>query len=221
MSIIGAEASDLDTENRERRTPCVLLLDTSSSMSGAPIKALNEGLRTFEEELHYDRLAAMRMEVAVISFGSKVMDVIDFVDGVRFTAPALTASGGTSMGQALHHALDRLRARKDEYTAHHIPYNRPMIILITDGSPTDDWKPAAARLKAEYERKGVMFYAVGVEGADFATLARIAPDPEYPPVPLKGLEFAQFFVWLSASITAVTGATDGIDTQMPPIDWSA
>ena len=35
-------------ENPEPRCPCVLLLDTSASMHGEPISALNEGLRTFK-----------------------------------------------------------------------------------------------------------------------------------------------------------------------------
>jgi hypothetical protein len=34
--------------NADPRCACVLLLDTSGSMDGAPIKALNEGLKAFE-----------------------------------------------------------------------------------------------------------------------------------------------------------------------------
>ncbi|MEI6428086.1 MAG: hypothetical protein WCO45_06800 [Pseudanabaena sp. ELA607] len=34
-------------ENPEPRCPCVLLLDTSGSMSGEKIAALNAGLETF------------------------------------------------------------------------------------------------------------------------------------------------------------------------------
>jgi Mg-chelatase subunit ChlD len=33
-------------ENQENRCPVVLLLDTSGSMSGEPIKALNDGIKT-------------------------------------------------------------------------------------------------------------------------------------------------------------------------------
>ena len=51
-------------ENPEPRCPCVLLLDTSSSMQGAPIDALNQGLRTFKDELMKDPLASRRVEIA-------------------------------------------------------------------------------------------------------------------------------------------------------------
>jgi uncharacterized protein with von Willebrand factor type A (vWA) domain len=59
-------------ENPEPRCPCVLLLDTSSSMRGAPIAALNEGLRAFREDLMQDALALRRVEVALITFDSQV-----------------------------------------------------------------------------------------------------------------------------------------------------
>ena len=38
-------------DNPEQRCPCLLLLDTSGSMAGQPIEALNAGLVTLETEL--------------------------------------------------------------------------------------------------------------------------------------------------------------------------
>ena len=38
-------------ENPEPRCPCILLLDTSGSMSGPPIEALNEGLKAFKNDI--------------------------------------------------------------------------------------------------------------------------------------------------------------------------
>jgi len=47
-------------ENPEPRCPCVLLLDTSGSMQGVPIDALNDGLQTFRDDLIRDELAKKR-----------------------------------------------------------------------------------------------------------------------------------------------------------------
>jgi Uncharacterized protein encoded in toxicity protection region of plasmid R478, contains von Willebrand factor (vWF) domain len=44
-------------ENPEPRCPCVLLLDTSASMTGTPIQALNDGLEIFKDNLITDELA--------------------------------------------------------------------------------------------------------------------------------------------------------------------
>ena len=57
-------------ENPEARCPCVLLLDTSGSMQGTPIDALNEGLYALKEDLMKNSLASRRVEVAVVTFNS-------------------------------------------------------------------------------------------------------------------------------------------------------
>jgi uncharacterized protein YegL len=62
-------------ENPEPRCACVLLLDTSGSMAGEKIDALNEGIRTFKEELQGDPLASRRVEVAIVTFDSQVQVV--------------------------------------------------------------------------------------------------------------------------------------------------
>ena len=54
-----ADTTDLDlaefAENPEPRCPCVLLLDTSGSMQGDPINALNQGLQAFKDDLSETR----------------------------------------------------------------------------------------------------------------------------------------------------------------------
>ena len=62
--------SDVEfADNPEPRCPCVLLLDTSYSMSGEKIAELNRGLERFAEELRSDAMTAKRVEVAIVSFG--------------------------------------------------------------------------------------------------------------------------------------------------------
>lgn len=125
-------------ENPEPRCPCVLLLDTSGSMQGAPVAALNDGLRTFKETLTRDSLAARRVEVAVITFDSEVKVVQDFITADQFEPPELTAQGATCMGGAINKALDLIQARKSQYRANGVAYYRPWVFMITDGEPYGD-----------------------------------------------------------------------------------
>ena len=112
-------------ENQEPRCPCVLLLDTSGSMAGQPIAALNAGLATFRDDLMLDPVAPKRVEVAVVAFDTTVRLVQDFVTPDRFVPPVLTAQGATHMGAAINTALDMVEQRKNRYKEAGIPYYRP------------------------------------------------------------------------------------------------
>src|SRR5512135_449557 len=59
-------------QNPEPRCPVVLVLDVSGSMAGKPIAELNQGLQDFAQVLKNDPLAALRVEVAVLTFGGQV-----------------------------------------------------------------------------------------------------------------------------------------------------
>src|SRR4051812_18017934 len=102
--------------NPDPRCPCVLLLDTSSSMSGDKIAALNEGLRVFEADLREDPLASRRVEVAIVTFGNGgVQTIQEFVTAGQLAAPTLEPGGDTPMGAGIMQALDLVRARKETY----------------------------------------------------------------------------------------------------------
>ena len=110
--------------NPESRCPVVLLLDTSGSMAGQPIRQLNEGLVAFKDELAADQLAAKRVEVAIVTFGPVRVET-EFTTADAFHPPSLQPGGDTPMGSAITQALSMVRQRKDIYSTHGIPYHRP------------------------------------------------------------------------------------------------
>ena len=122
-------------ENPEPRCPCVLLLDTSGSMKGEPIDALNKGLQAFKTDLGKDPLAARRVEIAVVTFDNEIKVVQDFVTVDNFNPPVLEAQGQTFMGGGIQKALDLVQARKTQYRANGVAYYRPWVFMITDGEP--------------------------------------------------------------------------------------
>jgi len=208
-------------ENPEPRCPCVLLLDTSGSMQGAPIEALNEGLRAFQADLLKDPLASRRVEVAIVTFDTEVRLVQDFVTADHFQPPTLTAQGMTHMGGAIHKALDMIEARKAQYRASGVAYYRPWVFMITDGEPQGEPEEivarAAERVRQDEANKRVAFFAVGVEGANMERLGQIAVRT---PLKLVGLNFVEMFVWLSRSTQAVSrSAVDDQQVALPPPGW--
>jgi len=212
--------TDNFADNPEPRCPCLLLLDISGSMSGNPIRELNDGLKIFRDELMADSLAAKRVEVAIVSF-SPVSVVNDFQTADLFSPPNLTAQGDTPMGEAIERGLDLLSKRKETLRNNGIAFYRPWIFLITDGGPTDNWSNAASRVKEGETKKAFAFFAVGVEGARMDILSQMTTRE---PVKLKGLRFRDLFQWLSNSMKSVSHSKPGdtVPVQNPatPQGWA-
>ncbi len=202
-------------ENPEPRCPCLLLLDTSSSMAGRPIEELNTGLVAFKDELMADSLASKRVEVGIVTFGP-ALPVTHFQTADTFQPPLLTAGGDTPMGAAIELGLAMVRDRKDEYRRNGVEYYRPWVFLITDGAPTDTWTQAASQVHLAEESKTLQFFAVGVAGANFDILRQIATRE---PVALNGLRFRDMFQWLSNSLQSVSQSRVG--EQVPLVNPTA
>ncbi len=207
-------------ENPEPRCPCVLLLDTSGSMEGPAINALNQGLQTFKDDLIKNSLASRRVEIAVITFDCDVNIVQDFVTVDQFEPPMLIAQGLTHIGTAIQTALDLLQVRKSQYRTSGIGYYRPWVFMITDGEPQGEpdnfIEQMTQRLRQDEENKRVAFFTVGVENANMERLSEIAVRQ---PIKLKGLNFTELFLWLSASISAVSQSKVDEQVALPPIGW--
>lgn len=198
--------------------PCLLLLDVSASMAGEKISCLSSGLQGFVEDLRADEHVKARVELAVVTFGDSIVVLRDFASVRDFDIPPLVAGGPNPMGEAIILALDLLDRRIIHYQDHGMAYYRPLVLLVTDGSPTDSWDDAVNRLHTESAKRRIRFVAVGADDADMELLRRISP-PGTAPVALRDLRFSQMFMWLSSSMRALHD--DETQLPLPPADWAA
>jgi uncharacterized protein YegL len=195
-------------ENPSARVPICLVLDVSGSMSGAPIRELQEGVEMFFNAVRADEVAQYAAEIAIVTFGGQAKKALDFFAINRQEIPSLEATGDTPMGQAVVLALDLLEARKTEYRNAGVDYFQPWMVLMTDGQPTDSIDLAAQRLKELIASKKITIFPIAIgDGADLNELGRLSPNR--PPLRLKGLNFGEFFMWLSRSVSRVSQSTPG------------
>ena len=208
-------------ENPENRCPCVLVLDVSASMSGAPIRELQQGLKQYTDELLSDSIARKRVEVAIITFGDSVRTESPFSTADSLLMPQLNANGVTPMAGALLESVRLVEERKAEYRSNGVQFYRPWIILITDGAPTDGdslWATAVAELKRVTDQKGCTLFVVGVTGADFNKLGELPA--MNGPQKLDGTRFKDMFLWLSQSQKAVSRSSPGDQIALPAPQWT-
>ncbi len=200
--------NSLDEMNSAPRCPVILLLDTSSSMDGAPINELNQGLKQFLNETAEDEAASLSVELEVITFDSVANVAMPFTpicDVDRNPAP-LYANGSTCMGAALDIAVKDLKARRRLYHNTGISSYRPWVILMTDGGPNDYWQGPAEEMRKLGEKDKIQYIGIEIgSSADHATMCQILP-AKPGPVKLQGLRFKQFFRWLTDSLRSVSSS---------------
>jgi uncharacterized protein YegL len=208
--------------NRHRRTPCVLLLDTSYSMAGEKIRRLNAGLQAFRNDILGNPVAAQSVELCVISFGPVTVES-DFALVPEISDLKLHASGATPMQEALELAMVKVTERKAMYAQHGISYYRPWIFLLTDGEPTassghpaDGYKSLLQPLEmAAREQKFTLFtIGVNVSAHGREVLNELSRPFKGRCLDLDNLKFEEMFLWLSASLSRVSQSAPGDRVQL-------
>ena len=220
MSNIVADVALVD--NSDERALLALVLDCSGSMQEeGKIDQLNEGLRTLDAELKKDPITARCGRILVISFGgdNHVEVMGDWTDAMDFVPPTLHAGGLTPLGAAMRCALDEIEAQKAQMRSAGVTYKRPIVMLLSDGEPTDEWQAVAAECKRAEAAHKVNIMAIGIGNQiNRETLSAFSAKGA---LSLSGLKFKELFIWLSRSIQAVSRATTGGTVQLNPVDtWA-
>lgn len=134
---------------RPRPLPVLLLLDTSGSMNrddriGALNKAVAEMIVAFKENETLDA----EIVLGIITFGGGVSTALPMTRAAEVSPPVLTATGKTYMGGALREAKRLIEDRNGLPR----PSYRPLVLLLSDGKPTDDYEQALSEFLADGSR---------------------------------------------------------------------
>ncbi len=199
-----------------RRLPVYLLLDISGSMSGEPIEAVRHGVRALLSELRGDPQALETAYLSVITFNSNAVQVAPLTELMLFKEPYLTAGGATSLGSALRLLSECIKNEVRKSTDTQKGDWKPLVFILTDGAPTDDWRSAAAELKST-KPANIIACAAGAS-ADTTVLKEIT-EAVLMMNTLSAGDLSQFFAWVSSSVKMSSKSLDskpGANIELPP-----
>ena len=231
-------------DNPSNRVPICLCLDTSDSMLrvvGGETRAtgrtefrdgktwnvveggitalqeLQDGVNQFFAAIAADDTAKYSAEICIVTFDSKANLLADYATvDLEPNPPKLTTRGDTHMGEGVMLALELLEERKEEYKRAGVDYFQPWLVLMTDGQPNGDpalLQEAIERTSSLVNDRKLTIFPIGIgPEADLQTLNKFSPTR--PALRLKGMNFGEFFEWLSSSVSAVSSSMPGEKIQL-------
>ena len=208
----------------KRQLHVILALDCSGSMRGDRIASLNYAVRSALPELK--SVAADNPEVQVfvrvLRFDTVARWHIEepcLVDRVEWED--LAAGGETAMGGALTLIADALAP--DQFTGRQLP---PVIVLASDGYPTDDIEAGLSRLLREPAAMTATRLAIAIgSNTDMETLERFMESPGGQLKPLRANnapDLVKSIKWATtAAVKATSSPTNAPDPQVHLAQQSA
>lgn len=186
--------------NKARPLPVIILADTSGSMSiNGKIDALNLSIKDMISSFASESRLRAEIHLSVVTFGSKAATHLPLTPAHQIEQiENFVAQGSTPLGAACTIVKDMIEDKEC------IPSRayRPIIILVSDGYPTDDYKNAFdALINSDRAQKATRFALSIGSDADNALLESFGNDVEAPLLfAHNAAEIAHFFRAVTMSV---------------------
>lgn len=202
-----------------RRLPVYLVLDVSGSMHGEPIEAVRNGMQMLVSTLRTDPYALETAFLSVIVFDSTARQLVPLTELMSFQPPSIDAGSTTALGDALKVTKDCIEREVRKTTAEEKGDWKPLVFLMTDGQPTDDWKKGLEEFRKI--KTGMVIACAAGPQADTNILKQIT-EVVVSLDTADSSTIGAFFKWVSASISTsskkvdLTKAESSEISELPP-----
>ncbi len=203
-----------------RRLPVYFLLDTSGSMNGEPIQALNNALSGMINSLRSDAQASETLWISIITFDREVKEIVPLTELPSFQLPEIVCpqSGPTSTGKALELLYEKVSNDIRRGTPTQKGDWRPLLFLFTDGKPSDPALYNDMIPKIKSCNFGTIVGCAAGNLADDSKLKQLT-DTVVHLATTDSTTLKQFFQWVSDTIeqgNKSMGTTDTVVLPPPP-----
>lgn len=181
-----------------RRLPVYLVLDISGSMSGEPIEAVKNGVQVLVSTLRQDPYALETAFLSVITFDSSAKQIVPLTELSMFQMPDIQANGTTALGDALSLLASKVSSEVVKSTLEVKGDWKPLVFLMTDGEPTDNWQKGLTDFKNQ--KFGMVVACAAGQGANTSVLKQIT-DVVVQLDTADSATIKAFFKWVSASVS--------------------
>ena len=188
-----------------RRLPVYLLLDTSGSMHGEPIEAVKNGVEILVSSLRQDPYALETAFLSIITFDTQAKQLTPLTEIAMFQPPQLRATGTTQLGDALALLADKIDQEVQKTTHDTRGDWKPLIFIMSDGMPTDDWKSGFDKLKAI--KPGLIIPCSVASSEATSILKNLAEVVVHLPT-ADSATIAAFFKWVTQSVSMSSQKVD-------------
>ncbi|GAB3570572.1 VWA domain-containing protein [Spirosoma luteolum] len=175
-------------------------------MSGEPIEAVKNGVQVLVSTLRQDPYALETAYLSVITFDSSARQVVPLSELSVFQMPVIKATGTTSLGEALALLAQKIDSEVQKTTSDTKGDWKPLVFLMTDGMPTDDYKRGLTELKKR--KTGMIVACAAGQGIDTKTLQQIT-EVVVQLDTADSSTIKAFFKWVSASISMGSQKVEG------------
>lgn len=203
-----------------RRLPVYLLLDTSGSMQGEPIHAVNVGLQSLAASLRQDPYALESVFISIVTFDIEVKEVVPLTALEDLQVPNITTptSGATMMGAGLSFICDKVASEVRKSTGDAKGDWRPLLFLMTDGKPSDTLAFQEVLQRVRAANFGMVVACAAGPKSDASVLRRLTDNVVHMDT-MDSATFAKFFQWVSSTInqgSSSMGAANSVALPPPP-----
>lgn len=203
-----------------RRLPVYILIDTSTSMRGEPIAAVENGLKELMDSLNKDPYALETVCLSVITYNTQAEQILPLTEVYKIRIPEITAKGRSALGEALLLLCEKVKCEVQKNTPEAKGDWKPLLFILSDGG----YSGPIAKPIAEFKNIEFGFVVACAAGSKskIDVLRKITQNV----VQISStdtINIKAYFKWISSSISTTStrvdnsGDTDITVDMLPPL----